>query len=270
VARLVSVTVIPSSGTTASVTLNYSFNGVAQTPIAMANSSGNIWQGTIPASVPANASVTWNVSATNSLPITSVLNGASYSDQPLLGLGGAATASISTICPGSSTTLIANLSGPNPAVYATPPAVSNPTLDEDLANVTILNGATVILNNTTARNSLVGTIGTASGTAGSYSNFTAFGPYGLTAGLSYNFSLSSIQDVTPYGNSMAIYIDYNRNGVFTDPGENVYVATATTPGTHTVTGSFLVPSDQETVKVGICPPPFTELVMFIAYSSYSP
>ncbi len=240
-ARLVSVTVLPSSGTTASVTLNYSFNGVAQTPITMTNGSGNIWEGTIPASVPANASVTWNVSATNSLPITSVFNGTGYSDQPLLGLGGSATASIATICPGSSTTLTANLSGAIPAVYAAPPAVSNPTVDEDLANVTILDGATVILNNSTPINSLVGTIGTATGTVGSYSNFTAFGPYGLTAGQSYNFSVASSQGTTAYENSMAIYIDYNRNGVFTDAGEKVYAATVQVAGAHTETGSFVVP-----------------------------
>lgn len=239
--RLVSVIVNPSSGTTASVLLNYSFNGTAQPPVTMTNTAGNTWEGSIPASVPANALVTWSVLAANTVPITSVYNGTGYADEPLLGLEGSATASNTIICPAEATILTANLSGAVPSLYATPPAISNPTTDEDLANVTISSGATVILNNSTPRNSLVGSIGTASGVAGSYSNFTAFGPYALTAGQTYNFSVGSIQDVTAYGNSMAIYIDYNRNGVFTDAGEKVYAATATILGTHTETGSFIVP-----------------------------
>ena len=42
---------------------------------------------------------------------------------------------------------------------------------------------------------------------------------------------------------MAIYIDYNRNGVFTDAGEKVYAAAATTSGAHTETGTFTVPTN---------------------------
>ena len=240
--RLVSATVTTTSGTITSVVLNYAFNGVAQTGITMTNTSGNIWEGSIPASVPTNATVTWLVSATNSTPLTSIYNGTTYKDNPLFGTSSTATASVATTCAGGSSTISAALSSPVAASYIAPTPASSPTTDEDLANVTITNGATTILNNSSARNSLTGTIGTATGTAGGYSDFTAFGPYGLSAGTTYNFSLSSIQDVTAYGNSMALYIDYNRNGVFTDAGENVYVATATTPGTHTETGSFTVPA----------------------------
>ncbi len=241
-ARVVSVNVNPSSGTTTSVMLNYSFNGAVQPAITMTNTAGTIWQGTLPAATPVNASVTWNVSATNSIGLTSVFNGTSYADEPLFGLIGAAMASDMVICPGESTVLTGNLSGATPAVYAAPPTVSNPTTDEDLGNVTISQGATVILNNTTPRNSLVGTIGTATGVAGSYSNFTAFGPFNLTAGQTYNYSVASLQDATGYGNSMAIYIDYNRNGVFTDDGEKVHSVGSTTTGAHTETGSFQVPA----------------------------
>jgi hypothetical protein len=242
--RLVSVTVTPSSGTLSSVNLNYAFNGVAQTTIAMTNTSGNIWEGTLPASTPTNATVTWSVSATNSVPLTSTFNGSTYKDEPLFGVTATVTAANTTVCAGSPTTLTAVLGSANPANYTAPPAVTAPTVDEDLGNITITNTSTsaVVLNNTSAINSLTGTVGVASGTAGSYSNFTSFGPYGLTAGTNYTFSLSSLQSASPYPNSMAIYIDYNRNGVFTDPGENVYVATATTSGTHTETGNFTVPA----------------------------
>jgi hypothetical protein len=130
----------------------------------------------------------------------------------------------------------------NAASYTLPPAVVYPTADEDLGNVTISLNGSVILNNTTPINSLSGTIGTASGTAGSYADFTAFGPYAMYPGSTYTFSLSSITTGTSYNNAMAIYIDYNRNGVFTDAGEQVYSASALTLGAHSETGTFTIPS----------------------------
>ncbi|MBK9792582.1 MAG: hypothetical protein IPP60_05640 [Sphingobacteriales bacterium] len=128
-----------------------------------------------------------------------------------------------------------------PATYTAPTAVSNPTTDEDLGNITITKGATTILNNTTARNSLAGTIGTATGTAGSYSNFTSFGPYTLLTGQAYNFSATTVDAGNGYSSAIGIYIDYNRDGDFIDAGETVYVSGSTTAGPHTESGSFTVP-----------------------------
>lgn len=245
--RLVSVNITTGAGTITGANLVYAYNGAAQTPIVMVNTAGTTWTATIPASTPVNAVVTWGVVATNSLALNSSYTGATYSDEPLLGLTATATASMTTVCSGSPTMLSASFTpGSAPALaptYALPPAVSSPTTDEDLANITISEGATILLNNTTARNSLVGTIGTATGTAGSYSNFTSFASLNLTSGKTYSFSASSIQDVNAYGNAMAIYIDYNRNGVFTDAGELIYTSPSTVAGTHTVTGTFVVPAN---------------------------
>jgi hypothetical protein len=44
---------------------------------------------------------------------------------------------------------------------------------------------------------------------------------------------------------MAMYIDYNRNGVFTDAGEQVYTASALTLGPHTETGTFTIPTSAQ-------------------------
>lgn len=240
--RLVSVTITTTAGTITDATLNYSFNGVPQAPIVMVNSSGNIWEGTIPASVPVNASVTWNVVTNSSLALTATYIGAGFADEPLFGQNASVVATATTTCSGDGITLQAVLQNPAPAAsYTLPPAVVNPLTDEDMGNVTITSGATTILNNSTAAGSLVGTIGTATGTPGSYSNFTAFGPYVLNLGQSYNFSMTSLQPGSPYNNAMAIYIDYNRNGVFTDAGEKVYGSAALTSGAHTETGSFVVP-----------------------------
>lgn len=245
-ARLVSVDVTTVTGTITGATLLYSFNGTPQAPIPMVNTVGTTWEATIPVATPVNAIVSWSVVADNSIPLSASINGTSYFDEPLFGLTATATATPATICDGETSSLSVLLSNPAAAPsYIAPPAVSNPTTDEDFGNITITQGATTILNNTTVINTLNGTIGVATGTNGSYSNFTAFGPYNLTLGQGYNFSVSSLQPGT-FNNAMAIYIDYNRNGLFNDPGEQVYTSAVTTSGPHTETGAFTVPASAMT------------------------
>jgi hypothetical protein len=244
------VNVTPGSGTIASVVLGYSFNGVAQAPITMTNTSGTTYEATIPVATPVNAVVTWGIVATNSFGLLVPYTGATYQDQSLLGITAFATNSGALICAGTSTGLSAILSGglaPTQAstLYTTP-VVNNALADEDLGNVTITDVAssTVLLNNSTTINTGAGTIGTATGTLGSYSDFTSFGPYTMNAGSAYSFSLTSLT-LSPtnfYNNSMAIFIDYNRNGSFTDAGEVAYAAGATALGPHTETGFFTIPA----------------------------
>ncbi len=108
VSRAVSSTVTPSSGTLTSVVLNYSFNGTPQTPISMTNSSGNIWDATIPVASPANATVTWSIVATNTVPFSTTYSGTSYTDAPWTGVSTAASANPTTVCAGGSTLLSTN------------------------------------------------------------------------------------------------------------------------------------------------------------------
>lgn len=108
-ARVISVDVNPSAGTTASVTLGYTVNGVAQTAITMTNSSGSTWTGTIPAPTPGNATITWGITAVNSVGVSGIYTGTAYSDEPLTGVVSAVTASSSTLCAGNPTTLTAAL-----------------------------------------------------------------------------------------------------------------------------------------------------------------
>jgi hypothetical protein len=243
-ARTITANIVNASGTLTSVNLNYSFNGVAQTPIAMTNTTGTTWTGVIPASTPVNAAVTWNIAATNSVPLTTFANGTSYSDEPLFGVNGFAYNTASPVCAGTGSSLVATLWSTAAPVNYTTPTVSQALADEDMGNITITQGVTTILNNTSLINVLAGTIGTATGTAGGYSNFTNSGTYGLTAGQVYNFSISTLSTGPTYfyDNSAAIFIDYNRNGVFTDAGEKVYSAAALTNGPHIETGTFTIPA----------------------------
>jgi trimeric autotransporter adhesin len=111
-ARLVSVNVTTPVGTIISVNIGYSVNGVPQSPIAMVNTSGNTWEGTIPASTPANATIVWGVSATNSSALSSSINGTTYADEPLFGTTATAVASVATICSGNPSNLTATLTKP--------------------------------------------------------------------------------------------------------------------------------------------------------------
>jgi len=238
----VSMTITAGSGTISNVVLNYAFNGAAQTPITMTNTSGSTYEATIPVASPVNATVTWNVVATNSFGLNTPYTGASYIDQSLLGVSALAVNSASPVCAGSPSNLSVSLTSTQPSVLYNTPGVSSPLFDEDLGSVVITDGATTILSNTTVGGSLNGTIGNATGTPGSFSNFTAFGPYAMTAGNTYGFSLTSITQGGNYPNSMAIFIDYNRDGDFADAGEAAYLPTATVVGPHVESGNFTIPA----------------------------
>ncbi|MBP6270943.1 MAG: T9SS type A sorting domain-containing protein [Fluviicola sp.] len=243
-ARVITAAITTNAGTITGAVLNYAVNGVAQTPITMANTTGNDWAGTIPVVTPSNATVTWDIQATNSAAFVTGFVGTPYQDDPWLGATASISANNTTSCAGQPVALTAYYSTPSPAPTNYPAlSVGSPTADEDFGNITLKDAAgTTILSNTTPINSLVGTIGTATGTAGSYSNFTAFGPYAMIAGQQYSISMSSLTTGSFYLNSMAIFIDFNRDGDYADAGEMVYQPTATTSGPHTVTGTFTVPA----------------------------
>ena len=112
VARNISADITTLSGTITSAVLNYTINGVAQTPINMTG-AGSTYTAIIPTVTPANATVTWNLVATNSSGIIATYVGATYSDEPLTGLSASAMSNPGTICNGETSTLTAMLFGPS-------------------------------------------------------------------------------------------------------------------------------------------------------------
>jgi hypothetical protein len=139
---------------------------------------------------------------------------------------------------GESTQLSAVIS---PSATYTDAPVSS-TGDEDIGNVTITFGNDTLLNNTSIYQSLEGTIGTAAGIAARYADYSALSNIPMVAGNTYGFSISSIDNPSYYNNSLAIFIDFNKDGDFLDAGEMVYQPPATINGPHTRTGTFTVPS----------------------------
>ena len=201
--------------------------------------------------ITASASNTTNLCINTPLTLNVVQNGSNntyyytWTATPQAG-SGIGTAGIlgatPTITPSAAGTIaytvVANQNGP--AVYTGLIAAS--AADEDLGNITISQGATTILNNTTPIVSLVGTIGTATGTPGRRSDFTSFGPYTLNANGTYNLSLTTINQGYNYSHGIRAYIDYNRNGSFADAGETIYFSPALLAPPRTETGSFTVPA----------------------------
>ena len=181
-----STLLIGETATITAVNLNYTANGVAQTPIAMTNTSGSTWTATIPVPSPVNATIAWAISATNSGGLTTAFAGTPYNDEPLFGATAVASVNQSTVCSGTNADLMAMINT-TPAVYTPAPVTS--TIDEDLANVTISYNGTTLLNNTSAVQSLVGTIGTGTGTAGAYTDFSALATIAMSAGNTYQYSL---------------------------------------------------------------------------------
>ncbi|MCX6256518.1 MAG: GEVED domain-containing protein [Bacteroidia bacterium] len=90
---------------------------------------------------------------------------------------------------------------------------------------------------------------TSPATGSMYHDYTALGGPILIPGITYPISVTSYYNpgsTYTYTDHLSVYIDYNHNGVFTDPGELVY--DIGTNSNNTVSGNITVPSG--TLPVG--------------------
>lgn len=126
-------------------------------------------------------------------------------------------------------------------------AAGNISANSNTVSVTTTAVATVTYCTSTATNTnderigrvQLGTINNPStGTAG-YENFTAIST-NLVRSTTNTITITPTWTATVYAEGYAVYIDYNKNGVFTDAGETVYTRAATT--VTPVSGSFTVPA----------------------------
>ncbi len=94
-----------------------------------------------------------------------------------------------------------------------------------------------------------------------YSNFTTLGALTtLSPGQTVSFEIreNECDGATYYGNGIGMWIDFNKNGVLTDPGEAVYIETTTSAATglspggdKVITGTFVVPLGAANGLVGV-------------------
>ncbi len=120
----------------------------------------------------------------------------------------------------------------------------------------------VVLENRSGFLSLSGTLGVASGKAGSNADYSKLATINLNEGKGYQIELGSTvegwnggiyqdpigQEFAKYSktvrifrNSFAIFIDLNRDGDFEDVGERVFRSVAPIEGAHVEIGSFILP-----------------------------
>jgi bacillolysin len=115
-------------------------------------------------------------------------------------------------------------------------AVSVTTLT---ASITYCTAASTNTNDERISKVVFGTINnTSTGTAG-YENFTAQST-NVTSGTAYTITITPTWTGTIYSEGYGVWIDYNKNGLFTDAGELVFsqAATKTTP----VSGNVTIPA----------------------------
>ena len=107
------------------------------------------------------------------------------------------------------------------------------TGDEEILNVTI-----GTLNNT----STCASTGGPGSIQNQYSNYTALPATTLARTVNYGFNIGIGTCGGNYSNMTKMYIDYNQNGLFSDPGEEVYASGTAAVGPHNETGSILIPA----------------------------
>ena len=140
VARTVTVNVAAGAGAVTGVQLNYSVNGGTPVAVTMTNTSGTTWTGDIPLVTPANATVTWSVTATDANLLTKTQTGTSYTDgglnTPIITI----TPSVTSFCgAGGPVTLTASSTGLPGVTYIWQPLTSGVTLSTTTGAITSAN-----------------------------------------------------------------------------------------------------------------------------------
>jgi hypothetical protein len=114
--------------------------------------------------------------------------------------------------------------------YCTSSATS--TGDEEILNVSL-----GTLNNS----STCSTTGGPGSVQNQYSNYTALPATNLARGVNYGLNVQVGTCGGSYSNMTKVYIDYNQNGLFSDPGEEVYASATSTAGPHNEIGTIIIP-----------------------------
>lgn len=152
---------------------------------------------------------------------------------------------------------------PKAASFLTAPSVTNPIDSSDIVSVKLASTSTSAkrMVSTSSLNSLnsflikpitslTGTITTydstkfnvtADGVAGSYSDFSKFYGNDFIAGATTTITIKSVASYST-SNNIGVYIDFNRNGNFTDAGEAVYVPITSLFGPQTFSSTIAIGS----------------------------
>jgi len=182
-------------------------------------------------------STSTNLSWSGATDVVGVAGYDVYQGSSLIGSTASTTYTVTSLTP--STTYSFNVKAKD--------AAGNVSTASNSVSVTTLAGTTVNYCSATATNTSDERIGnvkfgtinnTSTGTAG-YENFTAIST-DVMRGSAYTVSITPVWTSTKYNEAYAVYIDYNKDGDFTDSGELVWTKTGSQ--TSPVTGSITIPA----------------------------
>lgn len=219
------------------VYLSYKYEGGAFTNVKMTNTSGNFYSYTIPAAFPSFNQVTYRVFLVDSLKGDTVSSNYNYYNdlKPEGAYMPTFTSDPMQACIGSPITLTYSIPA-NSTLFNAAPKVSSPT---NLADVDSVSVGTLV--NMSSLNTLNGSIGTPTGIAGAYSNYTALRTDSFEIAKSYPMALSTATNGVAK-NYLAAYVDLNGDGDFADAGENIYnTVYVDIAGARTEKGNLFIP-----------------------------
>ena len=226
----------------ASACTNPALGGTASASPAAACPSQNFSLSLNGASIGTGLTYQWQSSATASGPWTDIAGAtaASYTLQQSADTYYQCVVTCSAGSTGTSTPVLVTMN-PFYNCYCSSAATA-PIYDEEIYNVTVNGGSTDPLY---ANANGCSTPAPGPGSIlGGYSNFKTLPAITtVTTGQSVAFSINQDEcdGATYYANGIGIWVDFNQNGLFTDPGEEVFVESTTTAGPRTVTGTFNIP-----------------------------
>lgn len=131
----------------------------------------------------------------------------------------------------------------NPAYKCICASSAVSTADEDIYNFTFST-----LNNSSNCSTLAPGAGSV---AQMYSNYQSVPAPSVEKGSTVPFSIQIGTCASSYPNMSAIFIDYNQNASFSDPGELVYSSPVTLTGAHTESGTIVIPATAATGYVAV-------------------
>lgn len=137
-------------------------------------------------------------------------------------------------CSGQSTTSSSVQVNTTPFVNCYCSSNATSAADEEILNVTI---------STMNNSSTCSTTGGPGSVQSMYSDYTTTVPAPILARtVNYPFSVQVGTCGGNFGNVTKVYIDFNQNGSFSDPGETIYNPTAAATGPNLVSGTVTIPA----------------------------
>ncbi|RYZ51504.1 MAG: hypothetical protein EOP49_11590, partial [Sphingobacteriales bacterium] len=227
----------PCSGTPTVAATSSAYNICTSPPVPNGNAANAVLTA-VPGTAALGYSYQWQSSPACVYNFTNI-TGATNATYTVTSLTAATHYRVILTCNNSGGAATSNILALYPACYCSSNATS--TAGADIGNFQFATTGYPAFNNPVVPTGIYTSNPASNAT---YTNFTSAGPINMVPGSNSSFTISQINSgATQLASYLKIYVDFNRNGVFTDAGETVFQgAGSTTPGFATFTGFLPVPA----------------------------